>query len=148
MASITLRSCWSNSWPTSQLLRIGRRTASLWRVQNLGYPLHQFWKKAQDKKALQMSWVQIQKRSKLQTLPSPSCLHFSANRFFSVMAFDKLLLMASCHSVSILLHPNTHIPLKNFRPSPPLRTVRLCSSGPSSSAALPVSNFRTVCAIT
>ena len=40
-----------NSWPTGQLLRIVRQTASLWLAEVQGYPLNQFWK-AKDRRTL------------------------------------------------------------------------------------------------
>ena len=109
---IPLHSWWSNSRSTGQVHRTGRPTVSL-RRQGLDYPLHQLWK-AQDRHCDELS-------------PAPeaewattlfSLFHFFANRLFSVNAFDKLLLMASWSSMSILFNPGTHIPLEN----PPLRT--------------------------
>ena len=105
VATIPFRSCWSNSRSTGQLLRIVRQTASLWRAGVQGYPLHQFWK-AKDGRTQQ--WAGSRSRDGAGYNSSLSCLHFFASRIFSVMAFDKLLLMASWPSMSILLELGMH----------------------------------------
>ena len=117
--------------PKHAMLRTGRRTASLGRVQVLGYPLRQNWK-AQDKRALQR--VGSRSRDGAGYKPSPFCLHFFANSLFSGRLFDKLLLMAAWPSVSISLHPGMHTPLENSSSEPTTSHGRLRASGPVSGA--------------
>ena len=100
---------------------------------------------AQDRKALRR--VESRNRGGAGYIPSPSCLHFFARRLFSVNTVDRLLLMASGPSLSILLDPGTHSPVENSSSEPTTSHGRLCASSPGSGGMLLASSCRNVCAV-
>ena len=111
VATIPLRSCWSNSRPTGHFRRNGRHTALLLHKQCPGYPLPQLGERKIEEPCGKES---PKPTTEAGYFPPPSCLPFFAKRLFSVCAFDKLLLMTTWHSRSHAVEAKYVLPKKKL----------------------------------